>query len=124
MGKTTLYHPLPMSVLRGAAEYCGFKFGRITQYYCDKPNRTAIYNVTIAKMPGNLETTGTLLGIQHDLQECFMDDVRIHWVHVTQSGFWSCRITVIMKRDKEPFAELIPNPDPTIEPIHGTNGKA
>jgi len=123
MGKTTLYHPLPLTVIRGAAEYCGFRFGRITQYYADKPNGCAIYNATITQMPGDLEQTGSLLRIHHDLQECFMDDVRIHWVHVTQGGLWNCRITVTLKRDKEPFVELIPNPEPSIEPIPVKNGK-
>ncbi len=120
MGKTTLYHPISLHVVRGAAEYCGFKFGKIKQIYGNQTQRKAIYSAEIERMPGDLFKMGTLLRVQHDLQECFMDDIRIEWVHVHQSGLWSCRITIALP--EEPMQQPLPNPDPSIEPIHRGGG--
>jgi len=114
MGKKTLYHPVSLHVIRGAAEYCGFQFGTIKQKWNDPEKRTARYDVEIKKMPDDLMKTGTLLGIHHDLQNCFMDDIRVHWVHMTQSGQWACQLAVGIPAGD---AGLIPNPEPSIEPI-------
>lgn len=122
MGKTTLYHPISLHVIRGAAEYCGFAFGKIKQLNSNAEEGRAVYTADVLKMPGDLMKTGTLLGIHHDLQECFMDDIRIDWVHMKQSGTWSCKITVYLKNAADSDVPLIPNPDPTIEPIHRENG--
>lgn len=117
MGKTTLYHPISLHVIRGAAEYCGFAFGKLKQLFSNAEEGRAVYSADIIKMPGNLMKEGTLLRIHHDLQECFMDDIRIDWVHVRQSGLWSCKISVYLK-NIDSSATLIPNPDPELEPIH------
>jgi len=119
MGKTTLYHPVSLHVIRGAAEYCGFQFGTIKQKWSDREKQTARYDVEIVKMPGDLMETGTLLGIHHDLQNCFMDDIRVHWVHMTQSGTWACQLAVGIPAGD---AGLIPNPEPSIEPLPSPRG--
>jgi len=121
MGKTTLYHPISLYVIRGAAQYCGFEFGKIKQLFASVEGGRAVYTADITKMPRDLMKSGSLLRIHHDLQECFMDDIRIDWVHVKQSGLWSCKITVNLT-NIDSQASLIPNPDPTIEPIHGGGG--
>jgi len=113
MGKKTLYHPVSLHVIRGAAEYGGFQFGTIKQKWNDPEKRTARYDVEIKKMPGDLMKKGTLLRIQYELQNCFMDDIRVHWVHMTQSGQWACQLAVRISAEDS----LIPNPDPSIEPL-------
>lgn len=120
MGKTTLYHPIPLSTIRGAAEYCGFKLAKIKQKWSDKEKKTARYDVEIVKMPGHLAITGTSNDIHYDLQHCFMDDIEVHWVHTTKKGLWCCQLQIEIK----PEVESIPDPEPGIEPIHGTNGAA
>lgn len=124
MGKKTLYHPVSLHVIRGAAEYCGFQFGKIKQRWAVPETQQASYDLEIARMPGDLATSGTLLRIHHDLQECFMDDIEVSWVHMTQSGKWSCRLWVKLKRGDQDIEKLpvLPNPEPSIEPIYGGGG--
>lgn len=122
MGKTTLYHPISLLVIRGAALYCGWAFGKIKRLEVDNNRCTATYSAEIVKMPGDLAKNGTLLRIHHDLQECFMDDIRIRWVHMTQGGKWTCKIDVAVRHFETDIAAApLPNPEPGIEPIRAKN---
>jgi len=100
MGKTTLYHPVSLHVIRGAAEYCGFQFGKLKQLWSDPKKMTARYEATIQQVPALFADQSTMV-IQNELQNCFMDDIRVHWVHHTRSGVLACHIqTCVMERDE------------------------
>ncbi len=83
MGKTTLIHPIPLSVIRGAAEYCGWKFSRLVQKVCEPDLGRARYVAEIAIMPERLTAQG-YQAMHDDLQSCFMDDIRIAFLHKTR----------------------------------------
>jgi hypothetical protein len=100
MGKTTLYHPVSLHVIRGAAEYCGFQFGKLKQLWGNPEKRTARYEATIQQVPALFVNQSTMV-IQNELQKCFMDDIRVHWVHHTRSGVLGCHIqTCAVERDE------------------------
>lgn len=82
MGATTLYHPISLHVIRGAAEYCGWKFGKIKQVTADKAKRLAIYHCTIERMP-RAAAGWPIEIIRRQLQHCFMDDITVKKVWVT-----------------------------------------
>jgi len=89
MGKKTLYHPVSLHVIRGAAEYCGFQFGKLKQMWSDPEHLSARYEVTIQQIPQRFQDKSNSI-IQEALQNCFMDDIRVHWVHNTKSGVLAC----------------------------------
>jgi hypothetical protein len=99
MGKLRLYHPVSLHVIRGAAEYCGWKFGKITQLYSDVEKSTARYEVKIEVMPDYMEEQ-SMMFMQNELQQCFMDDIRVHWLHQTKAGIWMCHLAVDLSRQK------------------------
>jgi hypothetical protein len=93
MGKVTLYHPIPLTVLRGAALYDGFKIGRIKQVWADPETTYAEYIIELVSMPDGLdEMPNKVIGRQ--LQHAFMNDVIIRRVWQTGSGSWQARINV------------------------------
>jgi len=85
MGKTTLYHPVSLHVIRGAAEYCGWKFGKIKQISNTLSDGTARYTAEIKAVPQRL-TDGDLKLMYFDLRECFAKDIEVHWLRRTKSG--------------------------------------
>lgn len=98
MGKVTLYHPVSLHVIRGAAEYCGFQFGKLKQMYADPENLAARYEATIQRVPPEfLDKSNSV--IQEALQQCFMDDIRVHWVHNTKSGVLACYLQVKLNKE-------------------------
>jgi len=101
MGATTLYHPISLHVIRGAAEYCGFQFGKLKQLWNDPDLQIARYEATIQQVPATWVNESTMI-IQDVLQNCFMDDIRIHWVHHTKSGVLACHIVTKVNRDGKP----------------------
>lgn len=95
MGKHSLYHPLSLNVLRGAAEYSGWKIGRITQVSADQSRSTARYCLTIERMPRGASEwpIGT---IRKQFQHCFMDDITVSAVWISPHGQWYSDIVVTL----------------------------
>jgi len=93
MGKTTLYHPISLHVIRGAAEYCGFQFEKVHQLNSFPENHTALYNVTIVKFPKGWNKQPLDI-MQSMLQDCFMDDIRVHWLRLNRKDQWMCHLQV------------------------------
>jgi hypothetical protein len=54
MGKTTLYHPVSLPVIRGAAAYRHFKLGKISQLKSNYELSSASYSVPIVELPYTL----------------------------------------------------------------------
>jgi hypothetical protein len=93
MGKKTLYHPISLNTIRGAAEYGGWQLGKISQKWAAAEPPTARYEVTVLKMPVDPNTVpyGELAA---SLQKCFMDDISVHWFRRTGKGHWVCSLLV------------------------------
>lgn len=100
MGKTTLYHPIPLSTIRGAAEYCGWKFGTIKQIRSHPDTGFSRYIVKIHSMPVELHNQPIEV-IHNRLQKCFMDDIRVQWPRKTRSGVMTVDLTVSLSNYAE-----------------------
>jgi len=101
MGKITLYHPISLHVIRGAAEFCGFQFGKLKQIWSEPENLRARYEATIQQLPSKINQND-MIYVQEALQNCFMDDIRVHWVHHTKSGVLACHLQVQLSKDRQP----------------------
>lgn len=97
MGKVTLYHPISLHVIRGAAEYCGFKFSHIKQLYSEPDRQRARYNAQIVGFPSGW-TNQPLPMMQNDLRRCFMDDIEVHWLRQNKSDQWCVHIQVDLSK--------------------------
>lgn len=93
MGATTLYHPISLYVLRGAADYCGWKLGKIKQLSSDFKHCAATYDLEIVQMPAKLYEYGPEI-VKKQLQHCFMDDIQVKSVRLSKSGIWRAEIAV------------------------------
>lgn len=91
MGATTLYHPISLHVIRGAAEYCGWKFSTIKQIAANPELFSALYEVSIEDIPAKLDTYGPEIMIRQ-LQHCFMDDIEVLKIWFTRSERWKAEI--------------------------------
>lgn len=87
MGKTTLYHPISLLVIRGAAQYCGWQFGRITQARNDPTKGIAEYTCEIVLRSARAANM-TNQDAQIDLQNCFMDDIKVTSLRTSKHGVW------------------------------------
>jgi len=96
MGKTTLYHPVSLHVIRGAAEYCGWKFGKIEQEFSDGERLRAQYKAIIERSPLDLKDV-PYKSIVKQLQHCFMDDIKVTHVSWSKKGVWYVILTVQLK---------------------------
>jgi hypothetical protein len=74
MGKTTLYHPVSLMVIRGGLEYCGVTSGRIRQTHVEPMLNQADYNIEIKKIEWYL-TPMTSSQIMERIQGCFAADI-------------------------------------------------
>jgi len=100
MGKITLYHPISLTVIRGAALYCGWKIGRIKQTEADPESTFASYIVEIVSMPDGMDDMPNRV-IQRQFQHCFLDDVEVRRVWMTVGGAWQARLNIDLNVIKE-----------------------
>lgn len=106
MGATTLYHPISLHVIRGAAEYCGWKFAKIAQIFADPETNTALYEAIVEDWPAKLDTYGPKI-MCNQLQHCFMNDIQVLKVWFTRGGIWKTELRVQLppKDSVEQFLE-------------------
>jgi len=93
MGATTLYHPVPLSVLRGCVEYCGWRFGRIVQQFADEERGFASYTAHIVHMPEGMGVFPVGV-IMRQLKHCFAADIDCTHLWFTKDEHWYCRLQV------------------------------
>ncbi len=90
MGKTTKIHPVGLNVLKGAAEFGGFKLGRIRQESCDEAANVAYYRTEILVAPANCgRDPNELRGRLNDL---YSRDVLWTAVSIHSSGVITARL--------------------------------
>jgi len=112
MGKKTLYHPVSLHVLRGAAEYCGWQFGRLQQTKSDPTGLSATYKADIVKFPKHVQ--GMALSVmRYELQNCFNHDIRVAVMTGDSNGKLYATIVTRIFRDEH----TLPLPEPEIHPI-------
>jgi len=97
MGKTTKYHPIPMSVIRGSAEYCGFKFGKIKQTHVDQEFGRSWYIVDVDVIPDKYKDLAINL-MSQVLQDCFVQQIEVRWLRQSKSGQWRVDLLVDINR--------------------------
>lgn len=93
MGKTTLYHPVSLHVVRGAAEYCGWKFKTLKQTGQWPEIGRAHYQAVIEKIPKE-STNKSLAEMKKALNACFAADITVTLLWKTKNGTWKCNLTV------------------------------
>ncbi len=105
MGATKHIHPISLHVIRGAAEYCGWKFGKIkqVQYYVGLDK--AEYVCELSQMPRSADEWPVKI-IHMQLQHCFMDDITVASVWVKPGGKFMARLFVQI--DPRPAGDGVP----------------
>lgn len=94
MGKTTLYHPVSLAVIRGAAEYAGFKLGKLRQVDVDESQGMAQYETVIRDLPADAGIIGPET-LRAKLDSCFAADVGVLRVWYTRHGEWMASIETL-----------------------------
>lgn len=110
MGKTTCYHPVSLHIIRGSAEYTGFRFGKIRQLDSDFNQCWARYEAEIISIPSDLPEN-SMSRLQEELQLGFCEDVAIQWVHRTKTGKLVCQIDADLNRHTVTADEVIAGQD-------------
>lgn len=91
MGKKTLYHPVSLNVLRGAAEYGGFALGKFRQTKFDETTNVATYDAVITKIPTRLEQSNFKILAAH-MNGLYASDVEVLQVWITRRGKLMCEL--------------------------------
>jgi len=91
MAKTTLYHPISLYTLRGAAQWGGFVLGQIKQLESDVENQCAYYAVTLKVIPSNLRKAHPEK-VREVLNNCFASDVIVLGISYSTHGGFTCTI--------------------------------
>ena len=93
MGTTTRFHPLGLSVIRGAAQYGGFLLGRIHQTSLGFGGTSAHYTVQLRGCPAKVFQKGPA-AIKAALQSCFMDDIEVQEINYSEKRGYSVKLRV------------------------------
>jgi hypothetical protein len=101
MGKKTKIHPLPLTVIRGAAEYCGFKFGAIKQTSLFDDNTQARYIADVEVIPLKLKNK-TDVEILAYLADCFAISITPAWPRRNKAGLLKVDLLIDSKNRSKP----------------------
>lgn len=93
MGKTTLYHPVSLHVIRGAAQWMGWEFGKIEQLSAEPESHRAVYRAEITAFPVDPDQT-SLAELTRLLKQAFMRDILPISVRKAPGETWYCNIIV------------------------------
>jgi hypothetical protein len=86
MGKQTRMHPLPLSVLRGALEYCGWSFKSLRFVPRGERLDSALYKISKLQPPRDAPRMD-VHAVKMHLEKCFTNQVKIQGVtHNTNTG--------------------------------------
>jgi len=79
MGATTLFHPVSLSTIRGAAINSGFRLGPIRQLAVDTHNNQAWYRSVILVSPTEFDELNQYQQVGY-FNSCFAADIEVTWV--------------------------------------------
>lgn len=86
MGKTTRFHPLPLSVLRGALQFCEWKMKSLKFDPSGSEASSSLYRISKLVLPPDFGCPD-VFEIKKALQKCFPEQVRVTGVtHNTNTG--------------------------------------
>jgi len=85
MGKTSGYHPVSLHVIRGAAEYMGFKLGKIKKLAEFPETHKAVYAVWIDHAPRGAHDWSPEF-YRRQLQHCFAGDITVNSMRLSTEG--------------------------------------
>jgi len=118
MGKTTRHHPVSLHVVRGAVEYCGFKFGSLKQIKSDPTGMTALYRAEVVIVPPRCKDKSPEF-LRFALQDCFNADIKVLGLSWASSGKITATIRTMIYKDPDNLAL----PAPEIEPLEFASKK-
>lgn len=110
MGKTTLYHPVSLHVIRGALDYGGFAVGRIRQVWANRETGMAGYVCELVKAPKGFMAQSPRNQVDQ-LNGLFSNDITVTHIATCYGGRPRRRATNIRIE-----TALHPNSDPH---LHG-----
>lgn len=84
MGKQTLFHPVSLAIIRGAAEYGGFKLGKLRQQSYDLDANVAYYQTTVLSLPEDCKANP--IEIRGRLNDLYSRDVLFTIVRINSDG--------------------------------------
>ncbi len=112
MGKQTRMHPLPLSVLRGALEYCGWTFKTLRWTHDNQFSDYVAYKVTKLNPPKDAPRMD-VHAMKAALERCFTPQVVIAGVtHNTNTGieiYLHVKKKARMEADEQWMAENAPH---------------
>jgi len=85
MGKTTLYHPVSLHVIRGSLDYGGFQLGRIRQIFASPETGEAVYAAEVVVCPKGFTAKTPQQQIKL-LNSYFASDIRVVNIATRYSG--------------------------------------
>jgi len=85
MGKTTLYHPVSLHVIRGSLDYGGFAVGRIRQIWSSRETGQAGYVCELIKAPKGFMMGAPRNQLGH-LNSLFSKDIRVTRITTAYGG--------------------------------------
>jgi hypothetical protein len=97
MGATKGYHPVSLHVIRGSAEFGGFKFGKIKKIAEFPEKQKVVYVCDVERAPRGADDWPPKV-YRRALQHCFMDDIRVTTVRLSTSGDTTVVLTVQLNR--------------------------
>lgn len=103
MGKQTRNHPVSLNVIRGAAEFGGFKLGKLRQLSYDEQFNVGYYKTDVLAIPDNCHRTpNEILGRLNDM---YSQDVLFTLCSLTSGGSVLVRfMTGSFDRDNPPVS--------------------
>jgi hypothetical protein len=84
MGKQTLFHPVSLNIIRGAAEYGNFKLGKLRQKQMDKDGNVAFYQTSVLSLPDDCKANPN--EIRGRLNDLYSRDVLFTHVWIGING--------------------------------------
>lgn len=100
MGKTTLYHPVSLMTIRGAAAQNGFELGRITQTTPVGKDGSAQYRAVVKSWPKGWDKRGQAVQ-KAWFNNCFSLDIWCTWAGITAHGEFCVNITTQLTADDD-----------------------
>jgi hypothetical protein len=110
MGKTTLYHPISLQMIRGIAQQNGLYLGRISQVFADRDLEVARYRASIAISAGPINWAKyPPKNIKRMFNQMYLDDIHCVQCWVTRQGVIMLEIEArLSKPGDDPAPELGP----------------
>lgn len=110
MGKKSLYHPISLMTIRGAAAQNGFELGRITQTRFDQDKRSAHYRAVVESWPRGWDKKSQAIQ-KAWFNNCFSMDIWCDWAGLNSAGEHCVNLRTQFVAYEEDLTEVVPDAD-------------